>query len=138
MGESLLLIGEKSKNEQLLQISFVCPYIPTLHSSPHASFRILASAAFSSSLNPFGFSQWGYMAEDQERRVKLRYLFSLIPSSLQLFLPTKVSCFIRLYSSRFPVTFPSSYPFESRSRSSSIADSLDSPTLHEHLCTQFL
>lgn len=67
------------------------------------------------------------------RKMKLRYLFSLVSSSLWLFLPTKGPCFPRIYSG-LPITFPSFCPFAFRGGNNSIADSLGS-TPFSRLCT---
>ena len=125
MGNSLELVLHRREREQLLQVSFVCPYIPTSHcSSPCAPPRILVSAEFplpptSRWIWPMGIP--GKRSEGR-RRMRLRYLF-LFPSSFWLLLSRKGPCFTVLYSSGFPVTSPSSGPFGSRCGNRSIGNS---------------
>lgn len=121
MGNSLELVLHRRERERLLQVSFVCPYIPTSHcSSPCAPPRSWPQQS-SRWIWPMGIP--GKRSEGR-RKMRLRYLFFLPASSFWLLLSRKGPCFTVLYSSGFPVTSSSSGPFGSRCGVRSIGNSL--------------
>lgn len=108
------------------------PFFFTLCSAKDPGFCGLTSAGFPFLLTSSGIWPMEIPGRRSEggRKMKLRYLFSLFPSSLWWFSFNQRPCFTRLYSSGFPVISPSSCPFGSRNGNSSIADSLGPPTPH--------
>lgn len=103
-------IGEKSEHEQHLQIPFVCPYIPTLH-----SFPVLCPGSWhwQSSYSlwlPVGFSQWSFLTIDQKEGGEWSWDILLDPF-LTLAISFSHSFLLCKNYSRVSVTFSSSCPF---------------------------